>query len=141
MRTSLHLPRFHFNLPSFTGMRQSGPQPGLILWGGCGTTKCGPFGPKKWTIWTVPLILLQKPHFWPILWLKVDLLADEGCIAPPAPLATGLVPIIGMVYRCQDLYPKIHLKMTRFFFPSTTSIQVGAYWLSWFWCGNEWNSN
>ena len=23
-----------------------------------------------------PLTLLQKPHFWPTLWLKVDLLAD-----------------------------------------------------------------
>ena len=38
-----------------------------------------------------PLTLLQKPHFWPTLWLKVDLLADlGGCVAPPHPLATGL---------------------------------------------------
>ena len=39
-----------------------------------------------------PLTLLQKPHFWPNLWLKGDLLADlGGCVAPPAPpLATGL---------------------------------------------------
>ena len=26
-----------------------------------------------------PLNLLQKPHFWPTLWQKVDLLADLGC--------------------------------------------------------------
>ena len=25
-----------------------------------------------------PLTLLQKPHFWPTLWLKVNLLADLG---------------------------------------------------------------
>ena len=31
-----------------------------------------------------PLTFLQKPHFWPTLWLKVDLLADLGG------LATGL---------------------------------------------------
>ena len=36
---------------------------------GCGTS-------KKWTFLNLtPLPLLQKPHFWPILWLKVDLLA------------------------------------------------------------------
>ena len=55
--------------------------------GGCRTPKSGPFGPKKWTFWTSPpLILLQKTHFWPILWLKVDLLGDLGwCVAPPHP--------------------------------------------------------
>ena len=50
-----------------------------IDFGGCGT-------PKKWTFWTqkvdflnlTPLTLIQKPHFWPTLWLKVDLLADLG---------------------------------------------------------------
>ena len=35
-----------------------------------------------------PLTLLQKSHFWPTLWLKVDLLADlRGASHPPA---TGL---------------------------------------------------
>ena len=50
--------------------------------GGCGT-------PKNWTFLNLtPLRLLQKPHFWPILWLNVDLLADLGgashpCNPPP----------------------------------------------------------
>ena len=53
--------------------------------------------PKKYTFWTqkvdflnlTPLTFLQKPHFWPILWLKVDLLADFGGASHP--LATGLI--------------------------------------------------
>ena len=38
------------------------------------------------------LTLLQKPHFWPILWLKVGLLADLGVHRNPSTpiLATGL---------------------------------------------------
>ena len=42
--------------------------------------KSGPSGSKKWTFWNSPLNPLQKPHFWPILWLKADLLADFGCL-------------------------------------------------------------
>ena len=30
-----------------------------------------------------PLTLLQKPHSWPTLWLKVDLLADSPPHPPP----------------------------------------------------------
>ena len=38
-----------------------------------------------------PLTLLQKPHFWPTLSLKVDLLADWGVRRTPrTPLVTGL---------------------------------------------------
>ena len=40
-----------------------------------------------------PLNPPTNPHFWPILWLKNNLLADWGCIAPLHPLdslATGL---------------------------------------------------
>ena len=50
-----------------------------INFGGCGT-------PKKVDFLNLtPLTLQQKPHFWPILWLKVDFLADlGGCVAPPA---------------------------------------------------------
>ena len=65
------------------------------LWGGAGPPKSGPFGPKKWTFLNLtPLTLLQKPHFWPTLWLKVDLLADLGGASHP--LATGLLaPLLG----------------------------------------------
>ena len=57
------------------------------FWGGAGPQKSGPFGPKKWTFLNLtPLTLLQKPHFWPTLWLKVDLLADLGGAShPPHP--------------------------------------------------------
>ena len=49
--------------------------------------------PKKVDLWTQkvdffephPLTLLQKPHFWSTLWLKVDLLADLGVRRTPAP--------------------------------------------------------
>ena len=63
--------------------------------GGAGPPKSGPFGPKKWTFLNLtPLTLLQKPHFWPTLWLKVDLLADLG--GATHPLATGLLaPLLG----------------------------------------------
>ena len=59
---------------------------------GAGPPKSGPFGPKKWTFLSLtPLTLLQKPHFWPTLWLKVDLLADLGVRhTPRTPLAMGL---------------------------------------------------
>ena len=68
------------------------------FWGGAGPPKSGPFWPQsqRWTFWTSPpLTLLQKPHFWSILWLKVDLLADlggGGCVAPTAPPPPGYGP-------------------------------------------------
>ena len=43
------------------------PPPGID--GLCGTS-------KMWTFWDQSLTLLQKPYFWPILWLKVNILAD-----------------------------------------------------------------
>ena len=52
----------------------------IDFWGGAGPPKVDFFEPH-------PLTLLQKPHFWPTLWLKVDLLADLGGATP---LATGL---------------------------------------------------
>ena len=39
-----------------------------------------------------PLNLLQKPHFWSIFWLKVDLLADLGVHHPPS-YGPGLLKI------------------------------------------------
>ena len=72
--------------------------------GGVEPQKCGPFGPKKWTFWTssAPLILLQKSHFWPILWLKEDLLADYGgALHPLHP------PGYGPVFRCFHIPCKI----------------------------------
>ena len=55
--------------------------------------------PKKWTFWTQkvdfiephPLTLLQKPHFWPTLWLtKSAFLADLGGVRrTPAPPSYG----------------------------------------------------
>ena len=61
----------------YTG--QSRPADRIDL-GGCGT-------PQKWTFLNLtPLTLLQKPHFLPTLWLKVDLLADWGGVRrTPAP--------------------------------------------------------
>ena len=59
---------------------------GMIL-GKCGTPISGPFGPKKWTFCT--LTLLQKPHFWLILWLQVDILEDLGWCIAPSPLGYG----------------------------------------------------
>ena len=56
--------------------------------------------PQKWTFWPLKwtflnlaiLTLLQKPHFWSTLWLKVDLLADLGdCVAPCTPPGYGPV--------------------------------------------------
>ena len=67
--------------------------------------------PKKWTFWITkvdllnltPLTLLQKPNFWPILWLKVDLSANlEGCIAPLHPLA--MVLPLSTYLACQFCY-------------------------------------
>ena len=58
---------------------------------------------QKWTFWTqkvdflnlIPLPSYKRtPHFWCILWLKVDFLADGGGgvrrTRTPHPLATGL---------------------------------------------------
>ena len=51
--------------------------------------------PQKWTFWTQRVdflnltTLTKKTHFWPTLWLKVDLLADLGGASHP--LATGLL--------------------------------------------------
>ena len=74
--------------------------------------------PKMWTFWTQkvdffqphPLTLLQKPHFWPTLWLKVDLLADlGGALHPRTPLATGLIIKDNMlVFRWITLPIKVH---------------------------------
>ena len=57
--------------------------------GGCGT-------PKKGLFWTSPpLPSYKKHHFWPILWPKVELLADLGGASHPrTPLATGLFSIL-----------------------------------------------
>ena len=60
------------------------------IWGGAEPPKGGPFGPKKWTFLNLtPSTLLQKPHFWPNLWPKVDLLPDLGGASHP--LAMGLI--------------------------------------------------
>ena len=63
------------------------------IWEGAGPPKSGPFEPH------LPQPSYKKPHFWPTLWIKVDLLADLGwCVSPPPPpphpppLATGLAP-------------------------------------------------
>ena len=49
--------------------------------------------PKSGLFEPHPLTLLQKPHFWPILWIKVDLLARfGGCIAPRTPPPPGYGP-------------------------------------------------
>ena len=54
------------------------------FWGGAGPPKSGPFGPPKVDFFNLtPLTLRQKPHFWSILWLKVDLLADLGGASHP----------------------------------------------------------
>ena len=45
--------------------------------------KVGLLNPKSGLLNLTPLTLLQKLHFWPILWLKVDLLADWGASYPP----------------------------------------------------------
>ena len=51
--------------------------------------------PRSGLFWTSPPnTLLQKPHLWPTLWLKVDLLADflggASHPPPPPPPFTGL---------------------------------------------------
>ena len=60
-----------------------------------GPPKCGPFGPQNWIFKLHPPSLKPhtKTHFWPISWLKVELLTDIGCITPP--LVMGL---------CQGLF-------------------------------------
>ena len=46
--------------------------------------------PKMDLLNLAPFILLQKPHFWPILWQKVDLLVDLGwCVIPCTPPPHG----------------------------------------------------
>ena len=75
--------------------------------------------PPKWTFWTQkvdflnltpPLTFLQKPNFWLILWLKVDLLADLG--VHRTPLATGLITsmiqLMHTLYCCESLVLKTH---------------------------------
>ena len=59
------------------------------FWGGVGPLKSGPFWPKKVDFLNItPLPVLQKTHFWPTLWQKVDVLVDLGwCVAPPWQLA------------------------------------------------------
>ena len=60
--------------------------------GGAGPQKSGPFGPKVDFFEPHPLTLLQKPHFWTTLWLKVDLLANLGGPShPPHPPGYGPV--------------------------------------------------
>ena len=64
-----------------------------------------------------PLTLLQKPHFWPILWLKVDLLPDlGGCVAPPHPPGYG--PGFGDSVKDSDNFetPKVFFFFFFFFF-------------------------
>ena len=55
---------------------------------------CGVQNPQNLDLWTqkvdflnlTPLTLLQTPHFLPILWLKVNLLADlENALYPCIP--------------------------------------------------------
>ena len=68
------------------------PIASIYFLGGVGPPKVDLFGPKKWTFWTsLPLTLLQNPHFWPILWLKVELLADVGGVLhlPHPPCYSG----------------------------------------------------
>ena len=64
-------------------------------WGGAGPSKVDFLN-------LTPLTLLQKPHFWVTLWLKVDLLADLGwCITPPGcrhVLVTMKLKVVALVY-------------------------------------------
>ena len=65
------------------------------FWGGAGPPKMDSWI-QKWTFWTFPLNPLQKPQLWPILWLKVDLLADLGwCITSP-----GYGPVNMFLFVC-----------------------------------------
>ena len=59
--------------------------------GGCRTPQKGTFILKKedFLNLTPPPTLLQKPHFWSILWPKMDLSADLGGASHP--LAMGLL--------------------------------------------------
>ena len=90
--------------------------------GGAEPQKSGPFGPKMWTFWT-STPLLQKPHFWPTLWLKVDVLADLdwcGC-TPCTPLATGFVCV--RVEKQCDWKGGMHAKA---WYDVTSNLEVGS---------------
>ena len=108
----------------FGGVRRAGPP------------KSGPFGPKKWTFLNLtPLTLLQKPHFWPTLWLKVDLLADLGGAShPPAtPLATGLTGCVH-TWRSWNEHQNVYLKKCwlRIFALFQINFIQSYFWITYF---------
>ena len=80
-----------------------------------------------------PFILLQKPQFWLILWLKVDLLVDlGGCHTPCTPPGYGLGHMTGILTRrSQNILSFLELLKSRIYWSVCLILSILGYSRTW----------